>query len=141
MKGIDLCATPSRLEKLSPLSILVHLGINAALVASSLFLVSVVNAQEFRAGEPIGSVNEAGERKLMSDNVKVYGAFHFSESCTFDSTRNLILAMNNGNPGDGTENDGFRLTNQSGWQRAYAKMDWGDARRPRTPPTFGQRHR
>ena len=89
------------------LSILVHLGINAALAASSLFLVSVVNAQEFRAGEPIGSVNEAGERKLMSDNVKVYGAFHFSESCTFDQTRNLILAMNNGNPGDGTENDGF----------------------------------
>lgn len=64
-------------------------------------------AQEFRAGEPIGSVNEKGERVLMSDNVKVFGSFHFSESCTFDPARNLILAMNNGNRGDGTENDGF----------------------------------
>jgi hypothetical protein len=98
---------PITSKQLSPLSKLTRLGINASLVASGLFLVSAVNAQEFRVGEPIGSVNEAGERKLMSDNVKVYGAFHFSESCTFDPTRNLILAMNNGNPGDGTENDGF----------------------------------
>jgi outer membrane protein assembly factor BamB len=94
-------------NKFSSLTKRACLGINASLVASGLLLAGAVNAQEFRAGEPIGSVNEAGERKLMSDNVKVYGAFHFSESCTFDSTRNLILAMNNGNPGDGTENDGF----------------------------------
>jgi hypothetical protein len=94
-------------NKSQSLSKLACLGINASLVASGLLLAGAVNAQEFRAGEPIGSVNEAGERKLMSDNVKVYGAFHFSESCTFDPTRNLILAMNNGNPGDGTENDGF----------------------------------
>lgn len=65
------------------------------------------HAQEFRTGEPIGSVNEAGVRVPMSDNVKVYGSFHFSESCTFDPRRNLILAMNNGERGDGTENDGF----------------------------------
>ena len=64
-------------------------------------------AQEFRVGEPLGSVNEAGVRLPMSDNVKVYGSFHFSESCTFDPSRNLILAMNNGERGDGTENDGF----------------------------------
>jgi len=94
-------------NKFSSLTKRACLGINASLVASGLLLAGAVNAQEFRAGEPIGSVNEAGERKLMSDNVKVYGAFHFSESCTFDPTRNLILAMNNGNPGDGTENDGF----------------------------------
>ena len=43
----------------------------------------------------------------LSDNVKVFGSFHFSESCTFDPVRNLILAMNTGNRGDGTENDGF----------------------------------
>lgn len=66
-----------------------------------------VSAQEFVAGEPIGSVNEAGVRMPMSDNVKVYGSFHFSESCTFDPQKNLVLAMNNGNRGDGTENDGF----------------------------------
>lgn len=65
------------------------------------------NAQEFTTGEPIGAVNEAGVRVPMSSNVKVYGSFHFSESCTFDPARNLILAMNNGERGDGTENDGF----------------------------------
>ena len=65
------------------------------------------NAQEFTTGQPIGSTNEAGEYVLMSSNVKVFGSFHFSESCTFDPQRNLILAMNNGNRGDGTENDGF----------------------------------
>lgn len=64
-------------------------------------------AQEFQAGEPLGTINEAGNRMSMSDNVKVFGSFHFSESCTFDPEKNLILAMNNGNPGDGTENDGF----------------------------------
>ena len=31
----------------------------------------------------------------------------FSESCTFDSDKNLILAMNTGNRGDTSENDGF----------------------------------
>lgn len=70
-------------------------------------LSSQLTAQEFRAGEPIGSVNEAGVRVPMSSNVKVYGSFHFSESCTFDPDKNLILAMNNATRGDGTENDGF----------------------------------
>ena len=64
-------------------------------------------AQEFVAGEPIGAVNEAGVRVPLSDNVKVYGSFHFSESCTFDPSRNRILAMNTGERGDGTENDGY----------------------------------
>lgn len=64
-------------------------------------------AQEFRTGEPIGSVNESGVRVPMSNNVKVYGSFHFSESCTFDPDRNLILAMSNGERGGGTENDGY----------------------------------
>lgn len=80
-----------------------------ALVASLCLSALAVSsqAQEFTTGEPIGSVNEAGVRVPMSDNVKVYGSFHFSESCTFDPARNLILAMNNGERGDGTENDGF----------------------------------
>jgi WD40 repeat protein len=41
----------------------------------------------------------------MSSNVTVYGSFHFTESCTFDPERNLILAMNRGN--DGGSDDGF----------------------------------
>ena len=58
-------------------------------------------AQEFATGEPIGALNEAGLWQPMSDNVTVYGSFHFSESCTFDSN------MNTGNRGDSSENDGF----------------------------------
>lgn len=82
-------------------------SLNGALALSCALISTSIAAQEFRAGEPIGSINEAGEHRPMSDNVKVFGAFHFSESCTFDAERNLILAMNNGNRGDGTENDGF----------------------------------
>ena len=64
-------------------------------------------AQQFVAGQPLGAVNEAGARVPMSDNVKVFGSFHFSESCTFDPSRNLILAMNVGNRGADTEDDGY----------------------------------
>jgi len=78
-----------------------------AVAAFGAATTSAIQAQEFTAGEPIGSVNESGVRVPMSSNVKVYGSFHFSESCTFDPEKNLILAMNNGNRGDGTENDGF----------------------------------
>lgn len=79
-------------------------------IFSAVLLAAVsvpASAQEFTTGLPLGSVNEAGIRVPMSDNVKVYGSFHFSESCTFDPAKNLILAMNNGERGDGTENDGF----------------------------------
>lgn len=64
-------------------------------------------AQDFAAGEPLSTINEAGIKTPISNNVKVFGSFHFSESCTFDPAKNLILAMNNANRGDGTENDGF----------------------------------
>ncbi len=63
--------------------------------------------QEFTAGEPLGSVNEAGTKMTMSDNVKVYGSFNFTESCTFDANKNLILAMNAGNRAEAAEQDGF----------------------------------
>ena len=49
----------------------------------------------------------------MSSNVKVYGSFNFAESCTFDPDRNVIVAMNAGNPRNMgsppplTPNDGF----------------------------------
>ncbi len=65
------------------------------------------HAQEFEAGEPIGSLNEAGVWQPMSDNVKVFGSFHFSESCSFDPNKNLVLAMNTGNRGDASVNDGY----------------------------------
>ena len=58
-------------------------------------------------GEPIGALSEAGAWRPMSDNVTVYGSFHFSESCTFDPNKNLILAMNAGNRGDTGADDGY----------------------------------
>ena len=64
-------------------------------------------AQQFTAGEPLGSVNEAGVKMTMSANVKVYGSFHFTESCTFDPDKNLVLAMNAGNRGENDAPDGF----------------------------------
>ena len=51
-------------------------------------------AQEFSTGGPLGATNQAGNFVAMSDNVTVYGSFVFTESCTFDPERNLILAMN-----------------------------------------------
>ena len=67
----------------------------------------------FAAGTPLSATNEAGVVQKMSSNVKVYGSFHFSESCTFDPDRNLIVAMNaanprnQGNPPPLEPNDGF----------------------------------
>ena len=65
------------------------------------------DAQEFATGEPIGALNEAGLWQPMSDNVTVYGSFHFSESCTFDPEKNLILAMNAGNRIETNDDDGY----------------------------------
>lgn len=64
-------------------------------------------AKPFAAGKPLSAINEAGVETPLSDNVKVYGAVRFTESCTFDPERNLILAMNAGNPNDIQMNDGF----------------------------------
>ena len=86
------------------------------MIASKHFMVSTVClvvagyfstslAQEFAAGEPLGANNQSGDFVEMSNNVTVYGSFHFTESCTFDPERNLILAMNRGN--DGGSDDGF----------------------------------
>jgi sugar lactone lactonase YvrE len=66
-----------------------------------------IAAQDFVAGEPLGSVNEKGVKMPMSSNVKVYGSFHFTESCTCDPNKNLILAMNAGDRSDDAKPDGF----------------------------------
>jgi hypothetical protein len=62
---------------------------------------------EFKAGNPLSTVNESGVITSLSPNVKVYGSFRFAESCTFDPARNLILAMNAGIPNDLMMNDGY----------------------------------
>jgi hypothetical protein len=81
-------------------------ALGVALLAA-LSATSMATAQEFQAGEPLSAVNEAGVKMPMSDNVKVYGSFDFSESCTFDPERNLILAMNAGDRAMGAAEDGF----------------------------------
>ena len=75
--------------KIRILSTLVALTLSAGAHAQA-------GSGEFKAGEPLGTINEAGVPTPMSSNVKVYGSFRFSESCTFDPSRNLILAMNAG---------------------------------------------
>ena len=69
----------------------------AALITVVVAVAVPVAAQDFVAGEPIGALSEAGEWRPMSDNVKVFGSFHFSESCTFDPDKNVVLAMSNKN--------------------------------------------
>jgi hypothetical protein len=71
--------------------------------------------QPDRVGTPLGATNESGQQQPLSSNVKIYGSFHFAESCTFDPARNLILAMNAGNPQMLAQNDGFvSLVNPDG---------------------------
>lgn len=52
---------------------------------------------QFQAGEPL---------ELMS-NTRVFGSFHFTESCSYDPVRDLYVTPSAGNRGDGTENDGY----------------------------------
>lgn len=86
-------------------------GLAALLTTGTAFAQAPAQApaapQPFKAGTPLSATNEAGQVVPMSSNVKVYGSFHFTESCTFDPTRNVIVAMNAGNPQNVAQNDGF----------------------------------
>lgn len=82
-------------------------GIIAGALAMAVSSITWAQTGSFAAGEPLGTVNEAGQATPMSSNVKVYGSFRFAESCTFDPARNLILAMNAGVSEDMQPNDGY----------------------------------
>ena len=82
-------------------------GLGLALLAATLQAQAPAADGPFKAGEPLGTVNEAGVATPLSSNVKVYGSFRFAESCTFDPERNLILAMNAGIANNLQENDGY----------------------------------
>ena len=91
-----------------------NLGLAFFLAASPAFAQAPPQAapqaeapKPFAAGTPLSATNEAGQVVPMSSNVKVYGSFHFAESCTFDPTRNVIVAMNAGNAQNLVPNDGF----------------------------------
>jgi sugar lactone lactonase YvrE len=53
--------------------------------------------QPFVAGAPLET----------TPNVRVYGSFHFTESCSYDPVRDLYVAPSVGNRGEGFENDGY----------------------------------
>jgi hypothetical protein len=99
---------------------LLSLTCSAAVLASS----AVAIAQDaspapqdlpFIAGTPVGITNREGAYTPASDNVKVYGAIVSAESCSYDATRNLIIAVNRGAPQNRFPNDGFvSLINHDG---------------------------
>ena len=62
-----------------------------------------VEAQEDPGGQPFA----AGEPLDLMPNTRVFGSFHFAESCSYDPVRDLYVAPSAGNRGDGMENDGY----------------------------------
>ncbi len=87
----------------------------AALLSSSAALAQpAAPAAPFAAGLPLG-VTTDGKRTPMSSNVKVYGAYNFAESCSYDAERGLIAAVNRGANNGEIMNDGFvSLINHDG---------------------------
>lgn len=69
---------------------------------------------EFKAGSPLG-VDSDGEFTPISDNATVYGALVNTESCSYDETRGLIVAVSRGANQDEAPNDAFvSLINHDG---------------------------
>lgn len=81
-------------------------------VAALLLLIaSAASAQTptpkpFAAGKPLG-VEANGTVTPMSRNVRVHGAVVNAESCSFDTTRNLIVVPSRGALQNEVPNDGF----------------------------------
>lgn len=71
------------------------------LVLSAIALSSCMDApqaqQPFVAGDPLET----------TPNVRVYGGFHFAESCSYDPVRDLYVAPSVGNRGEDFANDGY----------------------------------
>tara|TARA_R110002073_G_scaffold288403_4_gene453151 strand:- start:53 stop:970 length:918 start_codon:yes stop_codon:yes gene_type:complete len=81
-----------------------------SLLALSLSLVSCLSFAQgpIEVGSPLSATNESGEVQPLSSNVKVFGSFHFAESCVFDPERNLLLVVNSGvRSGSDLDDDGY----------------------------------
>jgi hypothetical protein len=76
----------------------------ASLTATAAILPSALAQAE---APPEDRPFQAGAPLDLSPNVTVYGSFRFSESCTFDETRDLIIAMNRGMAQNQVPNDGY----------------------------------
>ncbi len=85
-------------------------------VAVAALMTASAHAQQatFTANTPLG-VTANGKYTAMSSNVKVYGGLVFSESCSYDPDRNLVVAVNRGAAQNVAVNDGFvSLINHDG---------------------------
>jgi len=72
------------------------------------------SAPEFTTGRPLGVMVD-GQHTRTSANVKVFGGVVNAESCSYDSTRDLIMVVNRGTNQDAVPNDGFvSLLNRDG---------------------------
>lgn len=69
---------------------------------------------EFKAGMPLGVMTD-GKHTPVSSNVKVFGSFVNTESCSYDESRGLIVAVSRGADQRAVPNDGFvSLINRDG---------------------------
>jgi hypothetical protein len=97
--------------------------------------------QPFFVGNRLGlPVNPAadGSFKPISSNVKVYGSIYSAESCSYDSTRGVIVVPNRGVPQTvQTNNAWVSLLNHDGsvhTARWIGVQNAGEARSALTPP-------
>lgn len=75
--------------------------------AVSAFAQAPKAGTEFKAGDPLGAINEKGVATPMTSNVRVFGSFRHAESVTYDAERNLLIVMNAGVAPEMQENDGY----------------------------------
>ncbi len=90
-----------------------------------------------RLGKPINPAPD-GKFEPMSKNVKVYGAIYSAESCSYDSTRNVIVVPNRGVAQNvQTNNAWISFINHDGsvhTARWVGIQNPGDQRNNMTPP-------
>jgi hypothetical protein len=90
-----------------------------------------------RLGLPINPAAD-GAFEAMSPNVKVYGAIHSAESCSYDATRGLLVVPSRGVPQNvQTNNAWVSFINHDGsvhTSRWIGVQNPGDARANLTPP-------
>ena len=84
------------------------------LVAAAVSMSATAQQATFKAGMPLGVMSD-GKHTPASSNVKVFGAIVNAESCSYDETRHLIVAVNRGADQKNVPNDGFiSLINHDG---------------------------
>ncbi len=102
-------------------------------------LAQQVQADAYPVGNPLGlPVNPVGgDFSPMTSNVKVYGAIHSAESCSYDPDRDLLVVVNRGVSQSMQPNDAFvSLINHDG---SVHTLRWIGLQQPKdrnslTPP-------